>query len=941
MFILQQQKKLMKKILLLILLLPFISLSQNCNTYFLNLSDSLGDGWNGNIISIADSTGLTIFSTTLDSGFASVDSICLDHACYTITCGGGTGQSEISWNITSNNGIVLFSSGSPSVDTICFPYNCTPSTESFENLPISWTNGIYSGFGQTTDLPWIRNQGGTPTPSTGPGSAFEGSWYMYLECAAFPTGSYATLTSECVDISSYSNMHLSFAYNMNGVGIGELRVEVSNDGGSSWTTEWSKNGNNGPLWYEAHVDLSHYSTYIMVRFVGEVGVGTLGDIAIDYVRFQDPYAGCMDTYASNYDPNAIVDDGSCDYSNCTQLTLSMWDSFGDGWNGNIFRLTASDGTIIWVETLTQFPNGAYGTANICVPHDCYTIFCGGGQWQSEVYWELSDSYGNILRSGGAPFNGLICTPISYGCTDPLATNFDSNASIDDGSCIYPIPIVSGSLTNISCNGQNDGSVDLTVSGGVPPISFLWSNGATSEDIYNLSPGVYSVLVTDNIGQTDSAAFTVLEPDVFASNYVIIDATGTGTNDGAIYSFVSGGTQPYNYFWLSSYGNDTTPNFVDIPAGSYTSYIIDDNGCFIFVSLNVGIDSSSSGCMDPLAFNYDTDALVDDSSCVYVGCTDVNADNYFSLATIDDGSCYYCNPPNSSPFSLSTNWITDTKAEISWENMNDECNMVWKYYVRYRELGSPNWITKSAGVGNGLCNSGLTTTVKTLQNLNPGTTYEYKMKTFYCGGTSSTYSSPEQFTTAGDCPPMAYLNVTTFNSNHQKARFNWNTYEPYVFARIALRVDVPGSNWQTAGGFGVYYPNVSVNKFGLVAGESYRAQGRTFCDSNITSYRSSWTNPIFWTQPAAVRIGSNSNINNFDIYPNPTKDIFNISFTSEIIQNIKIRIYNVIGAEIFSEIKESFIGDYSKQFNLENFEKGIYIIEIKTQNNIINKKIVLQ
>ena len=86
-------------------------------------------------------------------------------------------------------------------------------------------------------------------------------------------------------------------------------------------------------------------------------------------------------------------------------------------------------------------------------------------------------------------------------------------------------------------------------------------------------------------------------------------------------------------------------------------------------------------MDPLAFNYDADALIDDGSCIYVGCTDPLADNYFSLATIDDGSCYYCNPPNSSPFALSTNWITDTKAEISWENMNDECSMVWKYYVR--------------------------------------------------------------------------------------------------------------------------------------------------------------------------------------------------------------------------------------------------------------------
>ena len=932
----------MKKFLLSLFLLPFISFSQNCNNFLIHLNDSLGDGWNGNYISIIDSIGNTLYSATLDSGSYRLDSVCLPDDCYTIVCDSGTSQSEVLWWISDEydrpTGIF---GGAPYNDTICLTSNCTPPFESFEILPITWTNGVYTGFGQTTDLPWVRNQGSTPTFNTGPTQTWWGNWYMYLECGSFPAGSYATLTANCVNPSNYSNLHLSFQYHMYGATTGELKVEVSTDGGLTWVTEWSRAGEQGFAWWVAHVDLSHYTTEIMVRMVGVVGSSNTGDIAIDFLRLHDPTGGCKDPTADNYDQYAEIDDGSCTYTNCTFLTLNLYDSFGDGWNGNWITIS-SNGTTFYTNTIWPIPNGYFYTQTICVPNDeCYSLTVDGGIWQNEISWEIVDTNGIIVRSGGAPFSGGFCLPFVYGCTDILATNYDSLATIDDGSCTFPLPSITANVNNISCNGQNDGSINLTVNGGVLPLSFQWSNGSNSEDIYNLSAGVYSVLVTDDIGQTDSAAFTVSEPDVFASDYVIIDASGVGINDGAIYSFVSGGTQPYDYYWLSSYGNDTTPNFVDIPAGSYTSYIIDDNGCFIFVSLSVGIDSSSNGCTDPLAFNYDSDALVDDGSCVYIGCTDVNADNYFSLATIDDGSCYYCNPPNSSPFSLSTNWITDTKAEISWENMNDECNMVWKYYVRYRELGSPNWITKSAGVGNGLCNSVLTTTVKTLQNLNPGTTYEYKMKTFYCGGTSSTYSSPEQFTTAGDCPPMAYLNVTTFNSNHQKARFNWNTYEPYVFARIALRVDVPGSNWQTAGGFGVYYPNVSVNKFGLVAGESYRALGRTFCDSNITSYRSSWTNPIFWTQPAAVRIGSNSNINNFDIYPNPTKDIFYISFTSEITQNIKIRIYNVIGAEIFSEIKESFIGDYSKQFNLENFEKGIYIIEIKTQNNIINKKIVLQ
>ena len=64
--------------------------------------------------------------------------------------------------------------------------------------------------------------------------------------------------------------------------------------------------------------------------------------------------------------------------------------------------------------------------------------------------------------------------------------------------------------------------------------------------------------------------------------------------------------------------------------------------------------------------------------------------------------------------------------------------------------------------------------------------------------------------------------------------------------------------------------LQVNKFGLQSGESYRAQGRTFCHPNITAYRSpTWTSPIFWTQPGLIRFnGGVSNIN-FDVYPNPS------------------------------------------------------------------------
>ena len=44
-------------------------------------------------------------------------------------------------------------------------------------------------------------------------------------------------------------------------------------------------------------------------------------------------------------------------------------------------------------------------------------------------------------------------------------------------------------------------------------------------------------------------------------------------------------------------------------------------------------------------------------------------------------------------------ITDKQAEINWNNMNSIDCMVWKYYVRYREVGTNTWTTKSAGVGS--------------------------------------------------------------------------------------------------------------------------------------------------------------------------------------------------------------------------------------------------
>jgi len=81
------------------------------------------------------------------------------------------------------------------------------------------------------------------------------------------------------------------------------------------------------------------------------------------------------------------------------VTLTMEDSWGDGWNGNTFCLNSE---------CTTLQNGSYGTEEFCIDLSVEnSITCGGGNWQSEVFWSLSDPQGVTIATGGAPFDGCV------------------------------------------------------------------------------------------------------------------------------------------------------------------------------------------------------------------------------------------------------------------------------------------------------------------------------------------------------------------------------------------------------------------------------------------------------------------------------------------------------------------------------------------------------
>ena len=93
-------------------------------------------------------------------------------------------------------------------------------------------------------------------------------------------------------------------------------------------------------------------------------------------------------------------------------------------------------------------------------------------------------------------------------------------------------------------------------------------------------------------------------------------------------------------------------------------------------------------------------------------------------------------------------------------------------------------------------------------------------------------------------------------------------------------------------------------------------------------------------PGSNRIGVSTVIKDLDVYPNPSRDVFNISFNTEQKQDITLRIRNIVGEEIFIENLKQHDGTYTKAISLENYPKAVYFLEINGEKIKFNNTIVV-
>lgn len=197
-----------------------------------------------------------------------------------------------------------------------------------------------------------------------------------------------------------------------------------------------------------------------------------------------------------------------------------------------------------------------------------TIFANGGSGSLEYSVDSGTTY-----TPSNTFNNLPAGTYNVSIKDSNGCAVYQTAIIDQPS---QLTINEAGIQDVSCNGGNDGAIDITVNGSTPPYTYNWSTSASTEDVSGLSAGTYTVTVNDANGCSASNSFTVNEPSSPLSlSLTSNDISCFGADNGTATANVSGGTQPYEYLW-SNFA--TTQSIDSLEPGTYTIIVTDSNGC---------------------------------------------------------------------------------------------------------------------------------------------------------------------------------------------------------------------------------------------------------------------------------------------------------------------------------------------------------------------------
>ena len=379
----------------------------------------------------------------------------------------------------------------------------------------------------------------------------------------------------------------TFIFTINGVVIGDTLQHSGNVG------EWDE------FFVQWHSD-TNQTIDICINNVNKIANGN--DFAIDDIFFG---AACIQTDTiyvvenptANFETNDVCSVDTVNFINTStstngSITNYNW-NFGDGWTSSqttpshyyneqtTYNVTltvksnygCTDDTTISVN-INPPPSSTITTTDaLCYNSNNGTIAISGvgGQAPYTYHWSFGSTDSIITNLPVGQYNVTITD--ANGCTNTNSGVINQPTQL----------ITAANPTNVTCFGENNGEIDLNITGGTPPYSYTWNNGAHSEDIDSLNPNVYYVTVTDNNGCTTEETGSItgpLEINIVPSTSPILCH---GDQTGSINIEISGGVAPYQYNWNNQ---ATTEDLTNLYAGNYILTVTDNSGCTKIQTVNI-------------------------------------------------------------------------------------------------------------------------------------------------------------------------------------------------------------------------------------------------------------------------------------------------------------------------------------------------------------------
>ena len=276
---------------------------------------------------------------------------------------------------------------------------------------------------------------------------------------------------------------------------------------------------------------------------------------------------------------AMLDNGSSDNCGIAAMGIDL-ENFGcDNLGENVVEFTVTDGsgnsatTTATVQVSDNLPPQIACPGNMVLPY-CDPV----GNYDVTATDNCSNGL-SIVMTSGLPSGSAF--PAGETLIGIEATDESGNTATCSFTFSVPVAMaVAIEPTNVTCFGENDGSVTTAVANGAPGYTYLWSTDETTPAIEGLGPGEYTVSVTDDAGCEVVESVIVNEPPQLLTVLdSVMNETGNQQN-GGVNVTVSGGVQPYEYVWTNAAGNviSNQEDVAGLSAGTYQLAVTDANGC---------------------------------------------------------------------------------------------------------------------------------------------------------------------------------------------------------------------------------------------------------------------------------------------------------------------------------------------------------------------------